>query len=271
MSNRRVSFEDTLSPVETAPPPPPLETAPSKDIDLLSSSNLKSPSLRGNLTRNQRNKDPLFYYEVVSVLGVGSMGSVAKVKKRQGVVGGSARKGLQDHFRKERRLQQCFQLPLVGGLFKYCLEGFMEYRESEAAFVRTSSGNSLNFNDSPLGSNNSGSSSLLNASGAAVEDYNDGHGLPSEEPTEMVYAMKSIHLSRVTNETFVEELKNEIAILRTLDHPHIVKAIEVFEHRNQMFIVQEVRRVWCDLFQSFLVWSYLNDKNLRIDTALLGW
>jgi hypothetical protein len=34
-----------------------------------------------------------------------------------------------------------------------------------------------------------------------------------------VYAMKSIHLSRVTDPAFVEELKNEIQILRSLDHP----------------------------------------------------
>ena len=69
-----------------------------------------------------------------------------------------------------------------------------------------------------------------------MEDYNDLHG---EEPylNENLYAMKSIHLSRVTDDSFVQELKNEIQILRRLDHPHIVRAIETFEHRNQIFIV----------------------------------
>jgi len=50
--------------------------------------------------RVQMDKDPLFYYEVVAVLGVGSMGSVAKVRKKQEVIGGSARTDLQVRFRR---------------------------------------------------------------------------------------------------------------------------------------------------------------------------
>jgi serine/threonine protein kinase len=44
----------------------------------------------------------------------------------------------------------------------------------------------------------------------------------------MQYAMKSIHLSRVTDGSYLTELKNEIAILKALDHPHIVRAMESF-------------------------------------------
>jgi serine/threonine protein kinase len=40
--------------------------------------------------------------------------------------------------------------------------------------------------------------------------------------------MKSIHLSRVTDDSFATELKNEISILKALDHPHIVRAMETF-------------------------------------------
>ena len=56
-----------------------------------------STALRGNLTRVQRNRDPLFYYQVEQILGIGSMGSVVKVRKRDAVVGGSARQDLQFH------------------------------------------------------------------------------------------------------------------------------------------------------------------------------
>ncbi|KAL3935780.1 MAG: hypothetical protein SGBAC_008769 [Bacillariaceae sp.] len=52
--------------------------------------------------------------------------------------------------------------------------------------------------------------------------------------------MKSIHLNRVTDASFVSELRNEISILKQLDHPHIVRAMETFEHRNQIFIVMEL-------------------------------
>ena len=40
----------------------------------------RSKVLRSNLTRAHKNRDPLFYYEVQKVLGVGSMGSVVKVR-----------------------------------------------------------------------------------------------------------------------------------------------------------------------------------------------
>lgn len=53
------------------------------------------------------------------------------------------------------------------------------------------------------------------------------------------YAMKSIHLSRVTDDTFVKELKNEIAILKKLDHPHIVRPLETYHYKHQIFIVME--------------------------------
>lgn len=43
---------------------------------------------------------------------------------------------------------------------------------------------------------------------------------------ENIYALKSIQLDRV-KPLYVEELKNEIAILKSTDHPNIVKAHEV--------------------------------------------
>jgi len=117
------------------------------------------------------------------------------------VIGGSARKELQDHFRREKRLHACFELPLVGGFFRYCLKGALNFTESER-----SSSHSI------------ASSSIIRGKANAIEDYNDGHG--ELAPGDIIYAMKSIHLSRVTDETFVEELRNEIAILKSLDHPH---------------------------------------------------
>ena len=39
---------------------------------------------------------------------------------------------------------------------------------------------------------------------------------------------------------FQKELKNEVAILKLLDHPNIVRAIETFEHRGRLFIALEL-------------------------------
>lgn len=201
-----------------SPPPPGLNT-PLTGIRKMSNGSFSSKELRRKLTREHSDRDPLFYYEVLQVLGVGSMGSVAKVRKRSTVIGGSARSNLQKHFRKEKRLKSCFNLPLVGGLFQTCMEGAMQLK---------------NTNNNDYDSERSRTSSILQpASSVSLPT-------PDEEAAGYIYAMKSIHLSRVTDPTFVEELKNEVAILRDLDHPHIVKAIETFEHRKQLFMVMEL-------------------------------
>ena len=60
-----------------------------------------------------------------------------------------------------------------------------------------------------------------------------------------VYALKSILLDRISSE-FLEELQNEIAILRSMDHPNIVKAYEVFyvfatkKHMGMIYLVLEL-------------------------------
>jgi serine/threonine protein kinase len=55
---------------------------------------------------------------------------------------------------------------------------------------------------------------------------------------EHFYALKSIQLDRISP-VFIDELKNEIAILRSMDHMNIVKAFEVFLTNQQIFLVLE--------------------------------
>mmetsp|Transcript_24395 Transcript_24395/g.50694 ORF Transcript_24395/g.50694 Transcript_24395/m.50694 type:complete len:535 (-) Transcript_24395:124-1728(-) len=54
-----------------------------------------------------------------------------------------------------------------------------------------------------------------------------------------LFALKAIQLSRMSEE-FIAELKNEIDILKSLDHPNIVKPMETFSRRRQMFIIMEL-------------------------------
>lgn len=56
---------------------------------------------------------------------------------------------------------------------------------------------------------------------------------------EIYYALKTIVMSRISP-AFIDELRNEIDILKGLDHPNIVKAFEVFESKQQIFIVMEL-------------------------------
>lgn len=52
------------------------------------------------------------------------------------------------------------------------------------------------------------------------------------------YAMKMINMDRVSQE-FYDELRNEIQILRSLDHPNIVKLYEIYDLEDQIFIFME--------------------------------
>jgi serine/threonine protein kinase len=212
-----------------------------------SRSKFSSRELRGNLTRRQLNRNPLKYYEIVNILGAGSMGSVTMVRKRSSAVGGSARKSVQDEVRRENQLQKCFQLPIVGHFFQYCFHGVGSLAKSSNS-TGSPDGDSIRTNDWVM----------KQASGddASSENRSDA----------IIYAMKSIHLSRCTDSDFVEELKNEIEILKTLDHPHIVKAIETFDFNYQLFVVMEL----CSGGDLYRRDPYTEDEAARITSAILS-
>jgi len=134
----------------------------------------RSAHLATKLMR-EREGDVLKKYEIIKIIGEGSMGSVSKARVRSNQVGGSAYKN-------------------SGG----CLSLFCPRKSKHNV----------------------------------LED--------ERRSVEMMYALKTIILSRVSPE-FIEELRNEIGILKSLDHPNIVKAFEVFENKNQkIYIVMEL-------------------------------
>ena len=53
-----------------------------------------------------------------------------------------------------------------------------------------------------------------------------------------MYALKSIQL-RLVQKDYLDELRNEISVLRSLDHPNIVKAYEVYETKYNIYVVME--------------------------------
>jgi len=55
-----------------------------------------------------------------------------------------------------------------------------------------------------------------------------------------VYAIKSILFSKINDPAILEEMRNEISILRGLDHPNIVKPIEFYVSRNDLCCVMEL-------------------------------
>jgi len=142
-------------------------------------SSLKS-SVHSNILREYAKGKVFDKYEVISVLGQGSIGAVSKVHIRPDKLGGSAfqpkkPKGLLGLFAGKNKANQADQAQLQ-----------------------------------------------------AVSREGDH-----------VFALKSIILSRVSP-SFIEEMRNEIDILRVLDHPNIVRAHEVYSSKNQIYLVMEL-------------------------------
>lgn len=155
---------------------------------------------RGNMVFNTTNRDVGEYYEVVRLLGEGSMGSVACVKKKAGAVGGSA------------------------------------YTVQKSGWFGKKVTTRKKIPDNVIeGTNNK------------------------------LYALKSIILSRVSAD-FLEELRNEIAILQDLDHPNIVKAYEVYESRINIYVVLQ----HCSGGDLYSRIPYSEDQSAKIVGKLLS-
>lgn len=60
-----------------------------------------------------------------------------------------------------------------------------------------------------------------------------------KKDTGQLYALKTIQLTRISQE-MVDELLNEINLLMRLDHPNIIRPLELFQRRRQMYFVMEM-------------------------------
>lgn len=64
-------------------------------------------------------------------------------------------------------------------------------------------------------------------------------GIAEKRALQVDYALKTIIMSRVSPD-FVQELKNEITLLKQMDHPNIVKAYEVFSRKYDISIIMQL-------------------------------
>lgn len=202
-----------------------------------SSTGAKSPSLRRNLTRQHAGRDPLAFYDVHKLLGTGSMGTVATVRKKPHTVGFSARFNVKARQKTQERIDTCFNFPLLGPLFRHCFKG-----QADAMLEEASLSHHKGDDDTAATAGSSASSS-----------------------SSMTYAMKSIHLHCVKDPTFINELKNEIEVLKTLDHPHIIKIFETFDYNNQIFVIMEM----CSGGDLYTRDPYSEEDAARITSAIL--
>lgn len=250
-----------------------------------------SPALHKNMMRHIKNRDPFSVYEVLEVCGVGSMGSVSKVRKRRNVVGGSARPhNVSTHAAVlcdcNPVTGTCSSVPILGGLFRFCF-GKRGKRRRAAGGGASGGVDSLRSADGASDHHQSSSSHFssihTNSERSSIfasfrrkenlltpsrhsEQLSGSLHVKRDEKIDVIFALKSIHLSRVSDPTFVNELKNEIELLRSLDHPHIVRPIEVYSYRNQIYFTMEALSGG-DLYSRD---PYTEDDAARIIKAILS-
>ena len=173
------------------------------------------------------------------------MGSVSRCRKRDSAMGGSAREA----FVKSHK-GCCFQL------LGFC----PAFGSNKSKFV--SGWDDPKFSDHPS-SDGSSRMSSLHGSDRNVYKKSSSSMISYGTKKDAYYALKSIHLDRCSSEEFKKELKNEgasrlwrlrrsfdlkshacntflVEILKNLDHPNIVRAIETFDYRDRLFIVLEL-------------------------------
>ena len=202
-----------------------------------SSHSKAAPDLRGKLTRTHKDRDPFSIYERVKVLGNGSMGNVTLVRKV--TVGGSARYNATARAAVQAHYDACFQMPILGNFFAWILKGKAErdlLQASRQPFVpihpdKNDSGGSSSSNKSIT----TATAATANLSSSAETNNNNTNTI-----NQPLFAMKSIHYKLIQDQTFIDELRNEISMLKTLDHPHIVRVHETFDYGRQLFVVMEV-------------------------------
>ena len=118
------STEGTSSSVDPSP------NSSMRSYDSSGRTTVSIPSLHSSLTRTLKHRDPLRYYEILKVLGDGSMGSVSKVKKRKSAIGGSARR----KFVEEESMHSVSKEPLkmFQKCFIFCFPGSKENTKQNA-------------------------------------------------------------------------------------------------------------------------------------------
>jgi len=199
------------------------------------SSSAKSPSMRSSLTWIHKDRDPEKYYDIVQVLGAGSMGEVTKVCKKQSMVGGSAYYSVRDSTAivestkelKEEKEMLCFAIPFLSGLFALCTKR-QGQRDSPVVLTKDTSSSSSTFDSTCL------SVSISEALPCHMSES------PSTESTGVALAMKTIHLKFATKKDIIQELVNEVEILKSLDHPNIIRVLETFDYRLKLSVIMEL-------------------------------
>ena len=90
-------------------------------------------------------------------------------------------------------------------------------------------------------------------------------------PTGDLYAVKVVSKDRLRNSTMLQQIKNEIEIMQSIDHPNIVKLITYFENDANIYLVLELGGVKFELIQANLYAALYKEKKFsEVKAAKVG-
>ena len=84
--------------------------------------------------------------------------------------------------------------------------------------------------------------SLSDGDTSGNEKQNPAVQSPGRNGVGRPYALKSI-ITTAMSKSATKELHNEIVLLRTLDHPNIVRLYSVYESQDNIYLVMQVRKI----------------------------
>jgi len=152
-------------------------------------------------------QSPFKHFERIGELGLGSMGAVMRVEKKS---------------------------------------AYLKPKEARRSRRPSLSGSPASNRRSPLSLSPGGPMgrrpSLPEASTAITALFRGGNktiDIDVQGKVQSRFAMKRIILSKLSDE-YREELRNEISILRDLDHPNIVRLYEIYDVKSQIYVVMEL-------------------------------
>jgi hypothetical protein len=165
---------------------------------------------------------------------------VAKVKKRPDAIGGSSRPEFVTAHKKK-----CWCMPALPFLSPDpSKQNAIVWKEDSSSSSTTISNSttSTKSNPDPVSKaaswRSTGSAPFKENSKQLFHRTSKLHTQGTRK--DMVYALKSIHLDRCNSKEFQKELRNEVTILKQLDHPNIGRAIETYDYKGRLFIVLEL-------------------------------
>ena len=176
---------------------------------------------RHNLIR-KRNINALEIYRVVDVLGKGSIGSVSVVKKRAEKVGGSAR---TSKFKNQLILPDSYHGKYLSDSYHHNNKYFAPSTESFGLSERT--------NKTDVSESSNTEKSIDSNSFRSNQNFTVMRVKKRTSFDQHMYALKTVNADLVGDKEIFNEMLNEIEILRNLDHPNIVRALEVYQGRSR--------------------------------------